>query len=191
MNTMRAPRAVVLVEGGSDRVALHALAHRRGRDLKAEGIEVLSMGGVTNIRAFADRHGPRGRGDRLAGLYDVGEERHVRRGLAAAGVPATSRGALATLGFHACHADLEDELLRAVGTKGAEAVIEEAGEGRSLRLLTQMPAQRGWRREDVLHRFLGSQAGRKMRYARLFVEAMDLDRAPQPLLAVLADAYPT
>lgn len=191
MSTMRAPRAVVLVEGESDRVALHALAQRRGHDLTAAGVEVLSMGGVTNIRAFADRHGPRGRGDRLTGLYDVGEEHHVRRGLAAAGVPVTSGGALAALRFHACHVDLEDELLRAVGTKGAEAVIEEAGEGRSLRLLTQMPAQRGWRREDVLRRFLGSQAGRKARYARLFVEAMDLDRAPEPLLAVLADAYPT
>lgn len=90
---MRAPRAVVLVEGESDRVALHALAQRRGHDLTAAGVEVLSMGGVTNIRAFADRHGPRGRGDRLTGLYDVGEEHHVRRGLAAAGVPVTSGGA--------------------------------------------------------------------------------------------------
>lgn len=43
-------------------------------------------------------------------------------------------------GFHACDADLED-----------------AGEGRSLRLLAQMPAQREWTRQEVLRRFLGSQ----------------------------------
>jgi len=53
-------RAVVLVEGNSDRVALHSLAQRSGRDLAAEGIEVVAMGGITNTRAFASRYGPHG-----------------------------------------------------------------------------------------------------------------------------------
>ena len=43
-------RAVVLVEGVSDQAALEALARRRGRDLAAEGIEIVSMGGATNGR---------------------------------------------------------------------------------------------------------------------------------------------
>lgn len=34
-------RAVVLVEGISDRVALHTLAERRGRNLAAEGVPTL------------------------------------------------------------------------------------------------------------------------------------------------------
>lgn len=185
---MSAPRAVVLVEGESDRAALSALAPRLGLDLAAAGVEVVPMGGITNIRAFARRYGPLGRDVRLAGLYDVGEESHVRRGLAAAGLPLAGGGGPADRGFHACHRDLEDELLRAVGLDGAEAAIEAAGEGHSLRLLTRMPAQQGWTREEVLRRFLGSQSGRKARYARLLVEALDPDRAPAPLVAVLEDA---
>lgn len=184
---MSTPQTVVLVEGESDRVALHALARRFRRDLAAEGVEVVPMQGITNIRAQAERHGPHGDGARLTGLYDIGEEHHVRRGLAAAGLPVDGVGGPAELGFHACVADLEDELMRALGLDGVESVIEEAGEGRSLRLLEQMPAQAGWSREEVLRRFLGSQAGRKARYARLFVEALDLERAPAPLVAVLTE----
>ena len=48
-----------------------------------------------------------------------------------------------------------------------------------------MPAQRGWTQEALLRRFLTSRSGRKARYAALFVEALDLDRVPRPLTAVL------
>jgi predicted ATP-dependent endonuclease of OLD family len=82
------PRTVVRVEGNSDRVALHTLAERRGRNLAAEGIEVVAMGGITNTRAFASRYGPHGLGVPLAGLYDAAEEAKVRHGLAAAGLGA-------------------------------------------------------------------------------------------------------
>src|SRR5918994_534746 len=75
------PRAVVLVEGNSDRVALHTLATRLGRDLVAEGIEVVAMGGITNTRTFASRYGPQGLGVTLAGLYDAAEEAVLRQGL--------------------------------------------------------------------------------------------------------------
>lgn len=177
----------MLVEGQSDRVALHGLARRLGRDLIAEGVDVVSMGGITNIRTRALQYGPHGLDLPLAGLYDIGEERHLRRGLAAAGLPVPEGDGPARLGFHACDVDLEDELMRALGDDGVEAVIEEAGEGRSLRLLARMPAQRDWTREEVLRRFLGSQSGRKARYAALFVAAMELDRAPSPLRAVLVD----
>jgi len=55
------PRAVVLVEGNSDRVALLTLAACRDRDLAAEGIEIVAMGGITNTRVFASRSSPTGR----------------------------------------------------------------------------------------------------------------------------------
>src|ERR1700736_2263816 len=42
-------RAVVLVEGISDQLALQALAERRGRNLDAERISVVSIGGSKNI----------------------------------------------------------------------------------------------------------------------------------------------
>jgi hypothetical protein len=181
------PHAVVLVEGRSDAVALHTLAARTGRDLGAEGVVVVAMQGVTNTRTFATRYGPRGLGLRLCGLYDLPEATALRRGLAAAGHPeALEPGGPARLGFFACSADLEDELLRALGTPAVEGVIEAAGEAQSLRLLAGMPAQRGWTREAVLKRFLQSQSGRKARYAELFVDALDPDRVPAPLAAVLA-----
>ena len=184
---MSTPRAVVLVEGLSDQIALHALARRGGRDLADEGIEIVAMGGITNIRTYAARYGPAGLGLRLAGRYDAAEESFVRRGLAAAGLTAAlQNGGLTGLGFHRCERDLEDELIRALGLDGAEAVIEAAGELRSLHLLAQMPAQRGWTREEVLRRFLGSQAGRKARYAELFVEAIEPGREPAPLAALLS-----
>ena len=196
------PRCVVLVEGNSDAVALRTLAQCLGRDLDAEGIEVVPMGGITNIRASATRYGPHGMGLPLAGLYDIGEEAVLRRGLAAAGLGDAvhehehererehehehERDRLERLGFYACSRDLEDELLRALGTDAVEAVIAEAGEAQSLRLLAGMPAQRGWTRLAVLRRFLGSQSGRKARYADLFVRELGPDRAPEPLAALLA-----
>jgi hypothetical protein len=180
-------RAVVLVEGISDRVALETLAKRRGRDLAAEGVEVVAMGGITNTRAFASRYGPHGLGVPLAGLYDAADEAKLRHGLAAAGLGAgLDHDGLSGLGFYKCSADLEDELIRALGVEAVEAVIEAAGEARSLRLLAGMPAQRDWTREAVLRRFMGVRSGRKARYAALLVEALEPCRAPEPLAAVLA-----
>ena len=180
-------RAVVLVEGDSDRVALHTLADRSGRDLAAEGIDVVAMGGITNTRAFASHYGPRGLGVALAGLYDAPEEAKLRHGLAAAGLGAALEpGGITGLGFYMCSVDLEDELIRALGVEAVEAVIEAEGEARSLRLLAGMPAQRGWRREAVLRRFLGVRSGRKARYAELLVDALEPGRVPEPLAAVLA-----
>jgi hypothetical protein len=181
------PRAVVLVEGHSDHVALHAVAKRCGRDLAAEGIEIVAMGGITNTRAVASRYGPHGLGLPLAGLYDAADEAKLRRGLAAAGLNAApGPGELPGLGFYKCSADLEDELIRALGVEAVGDVIEAAGEARSLRRLAGMPAQRDWTREAVLRRFLGARSGRKARYAALLVEAMDPGRVPEPLAAVLA-----
>lgn len=39
-------RAAVLVEGASDQAAVEALATRRGRDLAAEDVAVVAMGGA-------------------------------------------------------------------------------------------------------------------------------------------------
>src|SRR6185312_6183535 len=79
-------RAVVLVEGLSDRVAIEALAERRGRNLATEGVSVVPIGGAQAIRRALDVYGPPGLGLTLAGLCDVGEERSFRRGLEHAGL---------------------------------------------------------------------------------------------------------
>jgi hypothetical protein len=178
---------VVLVEGNSDRVAVETLARRHGRDLAKEGIEVVAMHGITNTRTFALRYGPRGLGVRLAGLYDEADEAKLLNGLAAGGlIEALKPADLPGLGFFKCSADLEDELIRALGADAVEAVIDAEGETASLRLLAQMPAQRDWTREALLHRFIGVRSGRKARYAGLLVEALKHDRAPEPLAGLLA-----
>jgi len=182
-------RVAVLVEGESDREAVLALADKRGVGLAERGVDVVAMGGATNIARYVAELGPAGRGLRLTGLYDAGEERFVRGGLERGGLgPAPGRAGLAALGFRCCERDLEDELIRALGVERMLAVVQEQGELDSFRVLQQQPAQRGRRTEDQLHRFLGAGSGRKVRYGRLLVEALDEDEVPVPLTAVLADA---
>jgi len=48
-------RAVVLVEGVSDQIAVETLAGRRGRDLAAEGIAVLPVGGAHGVGRYLAR----------------------------------------------------------------------------------------------------------------------------------------
>jgi hypothetical protein len=182
-----APRAVVLVEGLSDRYALEALARRRGRALEAAGVSVVAMGGATNVGRYLERFGPNGLDVRLAGLCDAGEEPYFRRCLGRAGFGADlTRAGMEALGFYVCEADLEDELIRSLGAAAVQQVVDAEGELRSFRTLQKQPAQQGRSTEDQLHRFLGSGSGRKRRYARLLVNALDLDRAPRPLRRVLA-----
>jgi len=134
------PRGVILVEGVSDQLALEALARCRGRNLEAEGISVVPMGGATNIRRFLDVYGPDGFEVRLAGLYDAGEEGDFIRALERAGFGADlTRADLERLGFYACQADLEEELIRALGAAAVERVIEAQDELTSL-TLTPEPA---------------------------------------------------
>jgi hypothetical protein len=142
------------------------------------------IGGATNVQRFVQALGPLGLGVRLAGLCDVAELPHVRRGLARAGVAAgTGRGAD---GFYACDADLEDELIRALGTAAVERVVEAEGELVSFRRFQDQPAQRGRDLHAQLRRFLGTRSGRKVRYGALLVDALELDRVPQALDLALA-----
>jgi hypothetical protein len=184
-----AAESVVLVEGISDQIAVETLAARRGRDLDAEHVVILPIGGAHAIARYLTQLGPAGAALRLAGLCDVGEEDIVRRGLASAGVgSAATRADMELLGFYVCVEDLEDELIRAMGTGQVEELVDSQGDLGSFRSLQRQPE---WRRQPVaaqLRRFLGSGATRKLRYARLLAGTMDLDRVPQPLVAVLARA---
>ena len=173
---------VVLVEGESDRAAVDTLARRRGRDLAAEGVVVMPIGGSKNIRRFLEHYGPHGRDLRVAGLYDAGEERDYRRGFERAGMgDDLGRADLQLRGFFVCVADLEDELIRALGVAGVEEVVVAEGELRSLRTMQRQPAQRGVEEAAQLRRFIGTRGGRKVRYGSLLVEGLDLAHVPPPL----------
>ena len=185
------PSTVVLVEGASDEAALQTLAGRYGRDLNAEGVSVVPMGGATTIGHFLDLLGPNGHDYRLAGLCDAGEEGDFRRGLERAGMGIhLTRDDLESVGFFVCVADLEDELIRALGPDAVVEIIDAHGELGSLRILQRQPFHRDRTIEQVLWRFMGSRSGRKSIYARLLVEALDLDRVPQPLDGVLEYVKP-
>jgi hypothetical protein len=181
--------AVVLVEGASDRFALEALAERRGCDLAACGVSIAAMGGATNIRSFVERLGPHGLDVPLAGLCDAGEVSAFRRALEAGGLGAPlDRAGMEALGFYVCDADLEDELIRTLGVDAVLRVVEASGELGAFRTLQKQSAQQGRAVEAQLRRFMGSKSGRKLRYARLLVDALDLANVPRPLDGVLTFA---
>ncbi|NUR25937.1 MAG: ATP-dependent endonuclease [Catenulispora sp.] len=180
-------RAAILVEGVSDSAALRALAARRGRDLTAEGIGILVMDGATNAARYLREYGPSGQDLKLAGLFDEAEERFFRLGLERAGfVPGPGTEDLEELGFFVCRADLEDELIRAVGAEQVLRIVADEGEERSFRTLQRQPAMRDKTLLHQLRRMMGGRSGGKERWARLLAEAVPLERVPRPLDQVLA-----
>src|SRR5262245_15590606 len=180
-------RSVVPVEGTSGQVAVEPLAERRERDLDAEGIVIVPMGGSQSIGRFLAHYGPGGLDLRLAGLCDAGEEDEFRRGLERAGLGADlTRADMEGLGFYVCVADLEEELIRALGPERVEEIVEAHGDLGPFRTLQKQPAWHGRPREEQLRRFMGSGGSRKIRYARFLVEALDADRVPRPLDLLLA-----
>jgi len=176
-------RWLVLVEGPSDRAALETLARRCGRDLGGEQVEILSIGGAHAIGRVLGGLPP---GVRAAGLCDAGEIGAFGRALERAGLgPAGTRAELAQLGFFVCDPDLEGELIHALGADGVEAVLEASGKLSSFRTFQRQRQWQGRPVEEQLRRFFGSSAG-KIRHAPLLVEAVDLERVPRPLAALLA-----
>ena len=173
---------VVLVEGVSDQRALETLAARRGRDLASEGVAVVAMGGSKNVRYAVDRFGPAGLDLALAGLVDAAEEGDYRGALEQAGLTlGPTRADLERLGFFVCEADLEDELIRALGPARVEAILEAHGDLSTFRTFQRQPAQRGRAIEAHLRRFMGTKGGRKEAYAAHLVDALDLEEMPRPL----------
>jgi hypothetical protein len=166
------PRSLVLVEGESDRTALLTLAGRLGHDLT--GIDVVSMGGITNLRRhLAELTGA----PTVAVLHDAGETRYVDRTLA------RYDGAVARF---VCHADLEDELVRALGIPAVLDVVAAAGDLDAWHILLNQPFHRARPQAAVLRRFWGTTSGRKDKYAALLTAALEPDQVPAPLAGVLA-----
>ncbi|WP_051109417.1 TOPRIM nucleotidyl transferase/hydrolase domain-containing protein [Promicromonospora sukumoe] len=180
----------VLVEGESDRAAVEALAARQGLPLAALGVQVVAMGGITNIGhhlvALLDSPARTAPPLRIGGLYDAAEERFVIKGLDRVGLrPEDATTPLSAHGFFRCDRDLEDELIRALGVDAVTALITAEGELRSLERLQGQPAQRDRTTAQQLHRFFGSRGGRKEYYGRRLAEAVPLGHVPQPLSELL------
>jgi hypothetical protein len=127
---------------------------------------VVPIGGAQAVGKFAERFA----GANLVGLCDAREEHIFRRALTDVFV---------------CHADLEDELIRALGADAVVDVVAAEGDLDAFRTFQKQPAWRERPAAEQLHRFLGSAGRRKLRYARLLVEALDVDAVPAPLSGLL------
>ena len=165
-------KSVVLVEGESDRIAIETLAARHGRNLAAEEITVIAVGGAHALQRVLRSIGPA----RIAGLYDRGEEASVLRALRSAGVDPDR--------FYACDPDLEGELVRALGAQRMLELVEERGHLAAFRTYQRQPEKRSLPLEAQLHGWLHNW---KVRYAAALVTALAPDRIPAPLLAVLSE----
>lgn len=179
-------RVAVLVEGRSDAAVVRRLALAWGVD---QGLDVIDMGGVTNVRrwlAILRREAPQ---RSILGLCDAAERHivlaalggplHHHTGLAAE--PATDPERLASHGFFVCDADLEDELIRAVGAEGVERALADLGDLQRFRRFQRQPSWRDRPLQDQLHRFAGSGSGRKLALADHLAAGLRADAVPVPL----------
>lgn len=151
---------VIAVEGTSDKTVLELLAGRLGVAL--DGISIVPIGGAHAIRRFVADLGP----DAVVrGLCDEREAHLFRRVLD---------------DVYVCVPDLEGELIRALGPERVLELVDG-----SFRTMQLQPYHRGRSLELQLHRWLRSVSSRSHRYLPILVEALDLDRVPEPLRAVL------
>jgi hypothetical protein len=159
--------AVVLVEGITDRIALEAVAAKLGRDLAADGVEIVPIGGAQAIRrAFAEHASERV----VVGLCDAPEERWFRRVLGGA--------------TYVCVENLEDELIRALGAARVEEIVAGEGDLETFRNFQNQPAWRGRSTESQLLRWMHN-GDRHHRYPPLLIAALEPDEIPRPLAGVL------
>ena len=182
-------RSAILVEGWSDQAAVEAWAGNCEMDLADNGIVVLPVGGITNMGKFVSALKVPGLAVKVAGLYDASEEFQTLRCLERAGVGTKlTRESAEASGFFSCVNDLEDELIRALGASAVEDLLEAQDELRSFRRFQRQPAQLGRDTHSQLKRFMGTRAGRKIRYGSLLVAALAPQRVPLPLRRVLSYA---
>ena len=178
----------ILVEGTTDAAVVRAMASRAGRDLHAEGVAVVSLGGAGGLETHLRQLGPDGLGIELLGLCDVDHEARWARRLERAGLGADlDREAMEALGFFVCDRDLEDEPIKALGVDAVESLIAEQGDLHAFETLTKQPYHRDGNRLDQLRRFLTSKTGRKWRYIPLLVESLEPGAEPRPLRELLAE----
>jgi hypothetical protein len=85
-----------------------------------------------------------------------------------------------------CDADLEDELIRALGPRRSsvssthKASSPLSGDSRN------SPRSAPAMRTRSCARFMGTRSGRKIRYGALLIDALELERVPRSLDLVLA-----
>ena len=175
---------VVLLEGRSDVAAVRTAAATAGVDL--DDVRLVDLGGITNIRshlAALAREEPGA--EQVLGMCDAGETRYVESALQASGLWVRDASDLPSVGFFVCVADLEDELLRALGTRRVLEILDRMGLRGKLDALAQQPAWRDRPLHEQLHRFAGVASGRKELLAAELTAELAPDELPEPLRLLL------
>jgi hypothetical protein len=173
-------RVVVLVEGRSDVAVVRTLLERRAAD-DVTGVEVVSMEGVTNIERHLSRLEATRPTTEVVGLCDVAEAGFLVRALQRRGKAVSGKTDLPRHGFFVCDADLEDELIRAVGPGAVAEALAELGDAARFLTFQQQPEWRGRSLHDQLRRFAGSRSGRKEQLAGALAARLDPAALPPPL----------
>lgn len=183
MTTGRSDRAgtVVLLEGPSDVAAVRAVAAAYGVTDRVHRYRLIDMGGVTNIRRHLEAVRTASMPVRVMGMCDAGEARFFVRALQVMGDGLHGESELAPQGFSVCEADLEDELIRALGPDRVVSVLYRLGLRETLATFQRQPAWRDRPLREQLHRFAGVASGRKTLLAGALAEALAPDEAPAPL----------
>jgi hypothetical protein len=188
MSTGRSDHAgtVVLLEGPSDVAAVRAVAAAYGVTDSVHRYRLVDMGGVTNIRRHLQAIRSASVPVRVMGMCDAGEARYFVRALQAMSDGRHGEVDLALPGFVVCEADLEDELLRALGPERVLAVLHRLGLRETLATFQRQPAWRHRPLHEQLHRFAGVASGRKTLLAGALAEALAPDDVPVPLRRLVA-----
>jgi hypothetical protein len=190
----REPRLlVVLVEGPSDVASLRTLAAARGLDEERHDFELVSMGGVTNVRHHLTRLSAAAPEVRVAGLCDAPEERYVAGALRAQGVVVETRADLEREGFFVCERDLEEEVIRALGPESVEVALADLRLLDRFRTFQRQPEWRDQPLADQLRRFAGVASGRKVLLAEELAGLLTPANTPHPLarlLHLIANGHP-
>lgn len=163
-------RAVVLVEGDSDVAAISALAITWG---VPDAVELLAMGGVTNIRKALAQLARERPGLTAFGVCDAGERRFLER----------ARPTLSEV--FVCERDLEDELIRALGPDTVIDLLDELGELGRFRTFQGQPEWRGRPVAAQQRRFAGTRSGRKAVFAGRLAAELTQASTPEPLARLL------
>jgi hypothetical protein len=84
-----------------------------------------------------------------------------------------------------CRADLEEELIRALGVERVLAVLAATGDLRAFHTLQGQPEHRDRPPEGQVHRFIEAGSGRKARIDAALAERIPVHAEPPPLRALL------
>jgi hypothetical protein len=176
----------VLLEGPSDVAAVRAVAAAYGVTDRVHRYRLIDMGGVTNIRRHLLACRTASVPVRVIGMCDAGEARFFVRALQLKGDDLHHEADLAEHGFYVCDADLEDELIRALGPDRVVSVLGRLGLRERLATFQRQPAWRGRPLHEQLHRFAGTAAGRKTLLAGALAEGLAPSEVPAPLRRLVA-----